>query len=69
MGKVGRRRDVELKGGPSAEALAAPLESGNVSPGEGRGDPTLQDILQAITACRMALEGKINALASYSALG
>ncbi|KAJ1155696.1 hypothetical protein NDU88_008425 [Pleurodeles waltl] len=64
MGKVGRRRDMEQKGGPSVEALADPPDPRNGASGEGRGVPTLQDVLQAITASRVALEGKIDALAT-----
>ncbi|KAJ1191009.1 hypothetical protein NDU88_000326 [Pleurodeles waltl] len=36
----------------------------NASPEEKCGDPTLQDVLQAVTASRGALEGKIDALAT-----
>ncbi|KAJ1188529.1 hypothetical protein NDU88_005290 [Pleurodeles waltl] len=64
MGKVGRRRDIEQKGGSPAEAQAVPPEPRNDASGEGRADPTLQDVLQAITASRVALEGKIDALAT-----
>ncbi|KAJ1136989.1 hypothetical protein NDU88_003402 [Pleurodeles waltl] len=62
MGKVGRRRDMEQKGGPLAEALADPPDPR--TSGEGRGDPTLQDVLQAITASCVTWEGKIDALAT-----
>ncbi|KAJ1155861.1 hypothetical protein NDU88_008586 [Pleurodeles waltl] len=36
----------------------------NTSPEEKSGDPMLQDVLRAITAARVALEGKIDALAT-----
>ncbi|KAJ1144598.1 hypothetical protein NDU88_010896 [Pleurodeles waltl] len=64
MGKVGRRRDMEQKGGSSTEAQADPSDPRNGASGEGGDDPTLQDVLQAITASRVALEGKIDALAT-----
>ncbi|KAJ1217069.1 hypothetical protein NDU88_004664 [Pleurodeles waltl] len=64
MGKVGRRRDMEQKSGSSAEAQADPPDPRNDASREGRDDPTLQDVLQAIMASCVALEGKIDALAS-----
>ncbi|KAJ1174970.1 hypothetical protein NDU88_000261 [Pleurodeles waltl] len=63
MGKIGRRRDMVQKSGSSAEAQADPPDPRNDASREGRDDPTLQDVLQAITASRVALEGKIDALA------
>ncbi|KAJ1101453.1 hypothetical protein NDU88_006521 [Pleurodeles waltl] len=64
MGKVGCRRDMEQKSGSSAEAQADRSDPRNEASREGRDDPTLQDVLQAITASRVALEGKIDALAT-----
>ncbi|KAJ1192223.1 hypothetical protein NDU88_001535, partial [Pleurodeles waltl] len=55
---------MEQKGGSSAEAQADPPDPRNGASGEGRDDPTLQDVLQAIAASRVALEGKIDALAT-----
>ncbi|KAJ1119370.1 hypothetical protein NDU88_007556 [Pleurodeles waltl] len=64
MGKTGRQKDAEQKNGASAEALAGLRGTKNTLPEENNGDPTLQDVLQAITASGKALEGKTDALAS-----
>ncbi|KAJ1131664.1 hypothetical protein NDU88_009999 [Pleurodeles waltl] len=55
---------MEQNSGSSAEAQADPSDPRNEASREGRDDPTLQDVLQAITASRVALEGKIDALAT-----
>ncbi|KAJ1193654.1 hypothetical protein NDU88_002950 [Pleurodeles waltl] len=64
MGKTGQKRDVEQKSGTVAEEMADLRGTQNTSPEGKCGDPTLQDMLQAITASHVALEGKIDALAT-----
>ncbi|KAJ1207874.1 hypothetical protein NDU88_003264 [Pleurodeles waltl] len=54
MGKIGRKKDTEVKDESNVSAL----------PGSQARDPTLQDILQAITASCEVLGGKIDALAT-----
>ncbi|KAJ1096536.1 hypothetical protein NDU88_001672 [Pleurodeles waltl] len=63
-GKTGHKREAEQKSGTPTGEMTDLGGTQNTSPGEKRLDPTLQDILQAITASRVALEGKIDALAT-----
>ncbi|KAJ1203287.1 hypothetical protein NDU88_007075 [Pleurodeles waltl] len=62
MGRIGRKRDMEQRSGTCAEEMTDRPGPKNTSPEDQSGDPTLQDVLRAITASRVALEGKIYAL-------
>ncbi|KAJ1170946.1 hypothetical protein NDU88_002817 [Pleurodeles waltl] len=64
MGRTGRKRDVEQRSGTCAEEMTDRVGPKNTSPEEQEGDPMQQDVLRAITASRVALEGKIDALAT-----
>ncbi|KAJ1166190.1 hypothetical protein NDU88_006598 [Pleurodeles waltl] len=64
MGKVDCKKDPEVEDDTTVNAMAGPQGTKNTHPVEGNGDPTLQDILQAITASHEVLEGKIDALAT-----
>ncbi|KAJ1118701.1 hypothetical protein NDU88_006889 [Pleurodeles waltl] len=54
-GKTGRKKDAEQKNGASADTMAGPRGTKNTLPEEKNRDPTLQDVLLAITASREAL--------------
>ncbi|KAJ1215943.1 hypothetical protein NDU88_003549 [Pleurodeles waltl] len=64
MGRTGRKRDVEQRSGTYAEEMEDRPGPKNTSPEEKSRDPMLQDVLWAITVSRVALEGKIDALAT-----
>ncbi|KAJ1152211.1 hypothetical protein NDU88_004988 [Pleurodeles waltl] len=64
MGRTGRKRDGEQRSENCMEEMTDRPGSKNTSSEEQSGDPTLQDVLRAITASRVALEGKIDALAT-----
>ncbi|KAJ1082383.1 hypothetical protein NDU88_002551 [Pleurodeles waltl] len=64
MGKIGRKKDTEQKDGAAADAMVGPRVTKNTLPVEKTRDPTLQDVLQAITASCEALEWKMYALAT-----
>ncbi|KAJ1110478.1 hypothetical protein NDU88_007829 [Pleurodeles waltl] len=64
MGRTGRKRDTEQRSGTYAEEMVDQLGTKNTSPEEKSRDLMLQDVLQAITASRVALEGKIDTLAT-----
>ncbi|KAJ1126919.1 hypothetical protein NDU88_005325 [Pleurodeles waltl] len=61
MGKS-RRRDPDAREEFATDPLTA--QQKNIQPGKikNSGDPTSEDILQAITACRETLESEINAM-------
>ncbi|KAJ1176140.1 hypothetical protein NDU88_001423 [Pleurodeles waltl] len=64
MERTSRKRDMEQRSGSLAAEVADQPAAKNIFP-EGKSmDPTLQDVLQAITASLVALEGKIDALAT-----
>ncbi|KAJ1207456.1 hypothetical protein NDU88_002847 [Pleurodeles waltl] len=66
MGKTGRRCDTDCNTGHPAKAFPEQEDLTKLTPGEEKEkeEPTLQGVMQAITASRVALEGKIDALAT-----
>ncbi|KAJ1109410.1 hypothetical protein NDU88_006771 [Pleurodeles waltl] len=66
MGKTGRRRDTDNTIDLSAKTLSEREDPRKSAPGERKesDEPTLQDVMQAIITSRVALEGKIDSLAS-----
>ncbi|KAJ1180949.1 hypothetical protein NDU88_006160 [Pleurodeles waltl] len=59
---------MEQRSGSLTAEMADQPAAKKIFPEGKSGDPTLQDVLRAITASREALEGKIDALAMYLAV-